>query len=224
MSTVREVQEKHGFGRESRWNREFPGRLLVYPSGKSRSGERIAVRIAFVTAALAVGVFSVTRLLPIRWPWLVPVSFGAVALLMTVLLFSRLRERPVCAIRVTADGVCLDSLSSGRFGKRADLSLHPLADVVVEALGNDVPPEGFRMRVGHDVLCECRMAQVRDVSLYLGIWEYFSMDPGSRPPIPARRPIVAKGKLFWMILSWGLIVFLMAIWRMYENHLALSPK
>lgn len=199
--------------------RDLSGRLLIYPLEGKKSGERIVIRGAFILAATGVGVFSLTRLLLIHWVWLVPVSVGSMALLMIVLLFFRFRERPFLALQVTSDALCLEdfSSSSGLFRKKPVISRYALSDVMAETLGSGVPPDGFRMMTGNRILFECRLHQVKDVSLYLGICRYFSMDPDCRPSIPPGKAAISKKTLFWFLLAWGLIVVLMVAWSLFEN-------
>ncbi|MHB1606472.1 MAG: hypothetical protein ACYCTV_08785 [Leptospirales bacterium] len=217
-----EVQEKDRKDCGIPLVRDLSGTLQIFPLEGRKEGKRIAIRWTFFLAATGVGIFFLTRLLPIHSVWLVPVSIVSFALFMIVLFVFRLLERPILAVRVTGEGLSLNDFSaaSGLFHKKPAVSRYALSDISVETMGNAIPPDGFRMMACHRVLFECHLQQVKDISLYLGIWAYFSMDPECRPPIPPMTSAVSKKKLFWILLSWGLIVLLLFAWDLFENWMA----
>ena len=182
------------------------------------------VRSAFVIAVGTVVLFSAARFFGFHWAWLIPASVASMVFLMTVLLVARMRERPVYAIRVDQEGFSLEHLSFNVIVRKRTAFRVPLSGISLEPVSEGVPNEGFRLKAGGEVVCECRMTQVKDVSLYLGVLQYFSMDPDVRPAIPPRKNMFSKEKLFWLLFSWGFIALILVVWRLYEKHLELSVK
>ncbi|MHB1285962.1 MAG: hypothetical protein ACYCYP_05260 [Leptospirales bacterium] len=219
-----ESKKNDCFGQGVLWVRELPGRLLVYDPGNRKSWDRAMIRAAFVIAAVTVVLFSAARFFDVHWGWLVPVSISSMVFLMTVLLVTRMRERPVYAIRVGHEGFSQELLPSNVFVRKRTVFRAPLSDISLESVSGEIPNEGFRLKAGGEVVCECRMTQVKDVSLYLGVLQYFSMDPDVRPAIPSRKIMFSKGKLFWLLFSWGFIALILVVWWMYEKHIELSVK
>ena len=95
-------------------------RLLIYPPKDSDSREKSVLVLFFGISAFFVGLFSITRLFRVHWVFLVPLSLGSLALFMVAVLFFRMREKPLKALWVEGDSLCI-LLDPGTPG-------HPRAD------------------------------------------------------------------------------------------------
>lgn len=193
-------------------------RLLIYPPKDSDSREKSVLVLFFGISAFFVGLFSITRLFRVHWVFLVPLSLGSLALFMAAVLYFRMREKPLKALWVEGDSLCI-LLDPGTPG--ASPSRYPLSSIRVESKGEGVPTE-IRIFRENDPLLSLALVQVRNVTLYCEIARFLQRLPDTFFPLDSEKgeKSVGKGKFFWVVLPWALIVILMAAWEIYENHLA----
>ena len=193
-------------------------RLLIYPPKDARSREKSVLLLLFGLAAFFVGLFSVTRLFLIHWVWLVPLSLGSLVLFMVAVLYFRIREKPLEALWLEKDGLFLlpDPGSPESTAVR-----YPLSEIRVEKEGQGLPTT-MRIYHGDTLLLSFSLVQVRDVTLYGEIARLLETpsDTFSTSSSVSPAKMAGKGKFFWVILPWSLIVLLMAAWEIYESHLA----
>lgn len=194
------------------------GRLQVYPAKKTDSREKTVLLLFFAISAFFIGLFSLTRLFLIHWVWLVPLSFGSLVLFMVAVLYFRMREKPLFSLWIENDTLCVlkDPWLPGTSAER-----HPLSSIRMEPEDEDLPGE-IRIFRGNEQMLSLTLLQVRDVTLYReiahllqGLPDNFSSNGADR-----QEKSVEKGKFFWVVLPWAMIVLLMAAWEIYENHLA----
>lgn len=175
-----------------------------------RGGYAWLSRGIFWLAVLSLGLFSVTRLLLIHWVFLIPASLGSLSLLGLFYVLLEMRRPPLFSIDVRPEGLAI--AESGTLSSRV-----PLGEIVLEDR-----PSAHRFllvrRPGEEVLCEVAREQVRDVSLFETLRRYFSMPSPARPPLSAggSRSRAAR----WFLGLWAVIVIVMVLWALYENHAA----
>lgn len=192
-------------------------RLLIYPAKVTGHPEKKILAAFFVIASFFIGLFSLTRLLLIHWVWLVPFSVGSLAALMLAILYFRFREKPIQALWIENDSLCLSSLPTT--SSEPVVLRFPLSEINAESSGKGRIPQEIRFSKGEELLLSCPIEQVRDITLYEEIWHRFSPSPevfSDRPPEGGKK----RGKFFWTVLPWVFIALLMAGWEIYESHLA----
>ncbi|OOH73909.1 hypothetical protein [Leptospirillum ferriphilum] len=192
--------------------------LQVYPEKKTDSREKTVLLLFFAISAFFIGLFSLTRLFLIHWVWLVPLSLGSLVLFMVAVLYFRIREKPLFSLWIENDTLCVQKNPGlpGAFPERYFLSMTRM-----EPEDEEIPKE-IRIFQGNEPLVSFSMLQVRDVTLYREIAHLLQRPPDIFSSAGSDRPekSVKKGKFFWVVLPWAMIVLLMAAWEIYENHLA----